>query len=166
MATVWIVLRRATESALRMRVSIWASEGNLTKMLSIDTFDVAVFKIALLMTPPATTLLLTKLDELPPVSTLKSALGKFPLVITPPETMFDEPLLVDVTRTAPVPMLDNPDPDDSPLAPEESPPREVTAKSDTPLSLAPPAAPEEPPTKTDGSDVIKDDPPVDDPEEV
>jgi hypothetical protein len=75
--------------------------------------------------------------------------------------MFEAPVLVDVTKTAPVPMLERPVPDDNPSPPALSPPTEVTARSETPVSLAPWPADE--PTEYTGSEVLSDDPPNDDP---
>lgn len=137
MATVWMVLRMATESALRIKASISADDGSLTKRLSTDLTKVpTLLATALLMTPPATTLLLTTAEEAPDKAA-RSAFGKFPSVITLPEAMLDAPVLVEVTKTAPVPMFDRPVPDDSPRPPAESPPMLVTARSETPVNLAP-----------------------------
>lgn len=48
-ATIWIVLRRATESALRISLSSSAADGSLKKRLSIDKLVVAMFDRAVLI---------------------------------------------------------------------------------------------------------------------
>lgn len=74
MPTAWMVFKIATESALKIRLSSSADDGSLEKRLSIDLVEAEVLAKALLMTPLATKLLLTRVDEAPERLT-KSALG-------------------------------------------------------------------------------------------
>lgn len=148
-ATVWIVFKIPTESELRIRLSTSFNEGNLLKTSSRSTKLPKVFNLALLMTPPATAFELAFL--LPPWITLTSALGKFPVVMTFPETMFEAPLLAEVISTLFVPTFEVALPDPTP----DPPPTEVTTKSETPVSLPCP-----PPTKLTGRKVYNPDAPV------
>lgn len=127
-----------------MRLSRSFNEGSLLKTPSRSTTSPPVFNLALLITPPATTFELTFLLEAS--IALRSALGKFPVVITFPETIFEAPLFADVIRTLfdPVPEVTRPDPAPDPAPP----PTEVMTKSETPVSFPCP-----PPTKLTGRKV-------------